>query len=157
VNGDRLILQQGSIADLDAVMGVMEDSFDPAYGEAWTGPQCTGLLPLPGVWLSLARDDGRVVGFALSRAIAGEAELLLLAVKRDAQRRGIGALLLDNFVAAARSRRAERLHLEVRDGNPAVTLYKQAGFREVGRRRNYYNGCDGQLFDALTLARTVRI
>ena len=157
MNGDRLILQQGSIADLDAVMGVMEDSFDPAYGEAWTGPQCTGLLPLPGVWLSLARDDGRVVGFALSRAIAGEAELLLLAVKRDAQRRGIGALLLDNFVAAARSRRAERLHLEVRDGNPAVTLYKQAGFREVGRRRNYYNGCDGQLFDALTLARTVRI
>ncbi|HEX8669357.1 MAG TPA: GNAT family N-acetyltransferase [Allosphingosinicella sp.] len=157
MNGDRLVLEPGTVADLNAVMGVMEDSFDPAYGEAWTGPQCSGLLPLPGVWLSLARDDGDVVGFALSRAIAGEAELLLLAVKRAAQGYGTGARLLDEFVAAARARRATRLHLEVRDGNPAVALYKRAGFREVGRRRNYYNGRDGQLFDALTLARTVRI
>ena len=44
--------------------------------------------------------------------------------------------------------------LEVRDGNPAVRLYKRTGFSEVGRRRDYYSGCDGQLFDALTLAKS---
>ena len=146
-------LEAGGLADLDAVMRVMEASFDPVYGEAWTAPQCAGLLPLPGVWLSLARVDGEVTGFALARVVAQEAELLLLAVRRDAQRSGVGAALLERFIEDARSRGAGQLHLEVRDGNPAVSISRRAGFRDVGRRRSYYSGRDGQLFDALTLAR----
>jgi ribosomal-protein-alanine N-acetyltransferase len=82
-------------------MRVMEDSFDPAYGEAWTAPQCAGLMPMPGVWLSLARDGEEVIGFALGRLIADEAELLLLAVKRSCQRRGAGAMLLNRFISIA--------------------------------------------------------
>jgi ribosomal-protein-alanine N-acetyltransferase len=146
---------EGGPADLDAVMSVMEDSFDPAYGEAWTGPQCAGLMPMPGVWLSLARDGDDVVGFSLSRVIAGEAELLLLAVKRASQGQGIGKRLLERFNVSAEARGARRLHLEVRDGNAALKLYEKAGFEEVGRRRNYYTGRDGQVYDALTLARAI--
>ncbi|HEX4736304.1 MAG TPA: ribosomal protein S18-alanine N-acetyltransferase [Allosphingosinicella sp.] len=148
-------IEPGSAADLPALMHVMEDSFDPAYGEGWTGPQCAGLLPMAGVWLNLAREEEEVVGFALSRVVAGEAELLLLAVRRDRQKHGIGQLLLNRFVDDSRGRGARQLHLEVRDGNPAVQLYKHTGFSQVGRRRNYYSGRDGQLFDALTLAKTL--
>lgn len=149
-----VVLEDGGVLDLNAVMGVMEDSFDPAYGEAWTAPQCAGLLPMPGVWLSLARRGDEVVGFALGRIVVREAELLLLAVRRGAQGAGVGRLLLDRFVESATSRGAEKLHLEVRDGNRALGLYHRAGFRELGRRRNYYNGSDGQLYDALTLGRS---
>jgi len=149
----RPMLREGGPADLEAVMAVMSDSFDPAYGEAWTARQCAGLLPMAGVWLSLAAEEDETVGFTLARVVAGEAELLLLAVRRSAQRRGVGALLLDRFIRVAQSRNAGRLHLEVRDGNHAVNLYKRAGFVEVGRRRGYYNGQDGQAYDALTLAR----
>lgn len=145
---------EGGILDLDEVMRVMADSFDPSYGEAWTAPQCAGLMPMPGVWLSLARDGEGVVGFALGRVVAEEAELLLLAVKRTSQRSGAGQLLLERFVTIARQRGATRLHLEVRDGNPAVKLYSRAGFAAVGRRKNYYTGRDGQIYDALTLAKT---
>jgi ribosomal-protein-alanine N-acetyltransferase len=147
-------LREGGTADLDAMMRVMEDSFDPAYGEAWTAPQCAGLLPMPGVWLTLARDGTEIVGFALGRAVLREAELLLLAVRRDFQRKGVGLLLLRRFAAVANARGAERLHLEVRDGNRALSLYTAAGFAEVGRRRNYYTGSDGQIYDALTLAKS---
>ncbi len=147
-------LREGGTADLDAIMRVMEDSFDPAYGEAWTAPQCAGLLPMPGVWLTLARDGAEIVGFALGRAVLREAELLLLAVRRDSQRKGVGLLLLRRFAAVANARGAERLHLEVRDGNHALRLYTAAGFAEVGRRRNYYTGSDGQIYDALTLAKS---
>ena len=149
-----VIIEEGGHADLPAVMRVMEDSFDPVFGEAWTGPQCAGLLPMSGVWLNLAREAQRIAGFALSRVVSGEAELLLLAVRRDRQRTGIGQLLLKQFMDDARQRGARQLHLEVRDGNPAVKLYSRAGFSQVGRRRNYYSGRDGQLYDALTLART---
>lgn len=146
-------IAEGNAADLGAVMRVMEDSFDPAFGEAWTAPQCAGLLPMSGVWLSLAREGDAVIGFALARVVGGEAELLLLAVGRSRQRRGVGKMLLDRFAAVAASKGAEQLHLEVREGNHAVSLYRRNGYREVGRRRNYYSGRDGQLFDALTLAK----
>ena len=145
-------LARGSARDLDAVMDVMDDGFEPAFGEAWTAPQCSGLLPVPGVWLTLARAADEVIGFALARIVADEAELLLLAVKKKWQRRGVGQALLESFRSTALGRGAERLHLEVREGNHAVRLYRKAGFSEVGRRRGYYSGRDGQVYDALTLS-----
>jgi ribosomal-protein-alanine N-acetyltransferase len=150
-------ISEGSILDLAAVMDVMETAFDPAFGEAWTAPQCAGLLPMPGVWLSLARENNEVVGFALGRVVLREAELLLLAVKREDRGRGIGQLLLDRFVDVAATRGAQDLHLEVREGNGAINLYAKTGFSEVGRRRNYYSGRDGQLYDALTLAKSITV
>jgi [ribosomal protein S18]-alanine N-acetyltransferase len=151
-----LVVAEGGLLDLEAVMGVMRDSFDPAYGEAWTAPQCAGLLPMPGVWLSLAWRGDALLGFALARIVLREAELLLLAVRRESQGFGVGGELLDRFIEVATRRGAEQLHLEVREGNHAVTLYTRAGFEEVGRRKNYYNGGDGKLYDALTLARGAR-
>ena len=154
---DGIIISEGGMADLEAVMQVMGDSFDPAYGEAWTSAQCAGLMPMPGVWLSLARTGDDVIGFALGRIVLKEAELLLLAVRQDGQRKGIGRMLLDRFILVAASRDADRLHLEVRAGNPAMNLYLKAGFAEVGRRKNYYTGSDGQIYDALTLTRASTI
>ena len=153
----EVIVEDGGLADIDDVMAVMNRSFDPCYGEAWTAPQCVGLLPMPGVWLTIARVDGHADGFAMARIVAREAELLLLAVKAEDQRRGVGQRLLDAFVARAASRGAQRLHLEVREGNHAVKLYSRSGFTQVGRRRNYYSGRDGQIYDALTLARDVPV
>ncbi|MDP8913092.1 MAG: ribosomal protein S18-alanine N-acetyltransferase [Pseudomonadota bacterium] len=150
---NAITVNEGGILDLNQVMLVMNDSFDPAYGEAWTAPQCAGLIPMPGVWLSVARDGGSTLGFALGRVVASEAELLLLAVKRSSQGAGVGRRLLQRFVEIAAARGAQRLYLEVRDGNPAIKLYRSAGFSEVGRRKNYYTGQDGQIYDALTLAR----
>lgn len=151
----EISIDAGSLLDIDAVMAVMDDSFDAAFGEAWTAPQCAGLMPMAGVWLTLARRGEETVGFALSRVVLREAELLLLAVRRDVQGSGTGRALLDAFIHSAAARGAEHLHLEVRDGNAAVKLYSAAGFSEVGRRAAYYRGRDGQVFDALTLAKTI--
>jgi ribosomal-protein-alanine N-acetyltransferase len=147
-------LAAGESADLDAVMDVMTAAFDPAYGEGWTRSQCAGILPLSGVVLMLARDErGKAQGFSLLRTIADEAELLLLAVSPGSRRRGVGTSLLDHFIEHARTNGARRLHLEVRDGNPAVAMYQAFGFKAEGRRRNYYSGHDGSQHDALTMAR----
>lgn len=154
MSGGPIILSPGREADLRAVMSVMDGSFDPSFGEAWTISQCAGLLPLPGVWLTLAREGEEVVGFALARLVADEAELLLLAVKPAGQRRGTGRILLEHFEDEAAARGAVRLHLEVREGNHALSLYEQAGFGLVGRRRDYYAGQKGDRYDALTLAKS---
>ena len=150
---EELHLIKGGSADLDAVTAVMTAAFDDRFGEAWTRSQCAGILPMPGVDLVLARDgEGDLAGFSLSRTVADEAELLLLAVAPDHRRRGIGRTLLDNFTRASRDAGASRVHLEVREGNPAVIMYRRAGFSLAGRRPKYYRGRFGGDFDALTLS-----
>ena len=150
--GRSVHLDVGTSADLDGIMEVMTTAFDSGFGEGWSRSQCAGILPLSGVVMTVARDDvGQVRGFALQRTIAGESELLLLAVHRQAQRSGIGQRLVDHFIATSRAEGATKLHLEVRDSNPATAMYHASGFRPQGRRTNYYSGSDGRLFDAVTM------
>jgi ribosomal-protein-alanine N-acetyltransferase len=150
-------LRRGDSRDLDAVMAVMDAAFGNRFGEAWTRSQCAGILPMAGVSLVVAREagDGTAIGFSLSRVVADESELLLLAVHPAHQRQGIGERLLDDFVERAQSSGVTRMHLEVRDGNPAAEMYRRAGFRPVGRRLKYYHAHDGHRFDALTLAQDI--
>ena len=144
-------LRAGGVDDLDAVMAVMSVAFEPCFGEGWTRSQCAGILPMAGVQLTLAEEAGTIVGFSLMRAVLDEAELLLVAVAPDARGRGVGKRLVAGFIDEARHRGARRLHLEVRDGNDAVLLYRGAGFETAGRRRDYYRGSDGLRYDAITL------
>ena len=151
-----VFLVPGTSQDLDAVMRVMTAAFGDSYGEAWTRSQCAGILPMAGVSLMIAREEGgEPIGFSLFRGVAEESELLLLAVLPSRHRRGIGRRLLDDFIERARTGGATRVHLEVRDGNPAIAMYRTAGFDPVGRRRNYYHARDGREFDALTFARNL--
>lgn len=149
-----VMIARGSADDLDAVMVVMNAAFGRRFGEAWTRSQLCGILPMDRVSLSLANDlrSGETLGFSLVRYVADEAELLLIAVLPVCHRKGIGRQLLEDFLERARNEGILRVHLEVRDGNPAVGMYQTAGFSAVGRRRNYYRAPDGTRFDAITLA-----
>ena len=144
-------IRPGGVDDLDEVMRIMGRAFRPCFGEGWSRSQCAGILPMSGVTLTIGEDGGDAVGFALARTVSDEAELLLIAVDPDRQGHGVGNALLQHFIASARAGGAHRLHLEVRDGNRAVDLYRASGFTPAGRRRNYYRGPDGDRHDAVTL------
>jgi ribosomal-protein-alanine N-acetyltransferase len=148
-------IESGTADHLDGVMAVMAAAFGDTFGEAWTRSQLSGILPMDGVFLMLAVERRRdsILGFSLFRTVAGESELLLIAVLPNEQRRGVGALLLDHFLDRAREDGVSRVHLEVREGNPAMAMYRSAGFSPVGRRRNYYHAANGKRYDAITLSR----
>ncbi len=147
-------LAAGGAGDLADVMRVMNSAFSPSFGEGWSQSQCAGILPLAGVRLIVARDpDGEPAGFYLERRVADEAELLLLAVDQRFQGMGLGTMLLNEFADQHREGPVTQLHLEVRDGNPAVAMYERFGFRAVGRRKDYYRGHDGIRHDAVTMIR----
>ncbi|MGB8814096.1 MAG: GNAT family N-acetyltransferase [Paracoccaceae bacterium] len=95
-------------------------------------------------------------GFVMGRVIAGEAELLTLAVAPEARRQGIGTRLVAEFLAQARLRGAEAAFLEVSaDNAAAMGIYTRAGFAPVGRRKGYYVAVDGARSDALVLSRRI--
>ncbi len=146
-------LVPGTAADIDAVDVVMRAAFEARYGEAWTPAQCLGMMTLPGVWLTLARVEDRVVGFTLTRSIADDAELLLIAVLPDRRGHGIGGTLLRGAIDGAAARGATQICLEMRSNNPATRLYLTEGFVKHGERRRYYAGRDGERFDAHTYIR----
>ena len=148
-------LTRASGEDLDDVMQVMGAAFEPSFGEAWTRAQCAGILPMSGVELTIARNEGKTVGFALTRQVADEAELLLLAVDPDRRGLGVGSALLTQFIRRGCKAGLHRLHLEVRESNRAVSLYSRHLFIVEGRRPKYYRGADGQFHDALTMARSI--
>lgn len=141
---------QADARRLDQVMKVMTAAFGDSFGEAWTRSQCAGILPMDGVTLIVADGGDELLGFALYRIVFEDAELLLLAVSPPAQGKGVGRKLLGQFIDDAKNKGASKIHLEVRDGNPATRIYEAAGFAPAGRRPNYYRGADGGQFDALT-------
>jgi [ribosomal protein S18]-alanine N-acetyltransferase len=92
----------------------------------------------------------------IGRAVAGEAELLTLAVAPQNRRRGLGARLVSRFVYQARLRSADVAFLEVAaDNAPALGLYAAAGFAQTGLRKGYYRAAGQPSVDAVILSRAL--
>jgi ribosomal-protein-alanine N-acetyltransferase len=117
----------------------------------WSAAEIAGLLSSPHVF---ALGDSR--GFLLGRAVAGESELLTLAVDPGQRRQGLGLHLVSAFLEQSKARGADSAFLEVSAANlSAIALYHRAGFAQTGQRRGYYAAPDGARIDALILARPV--
>jgi [ribosomal protein S18]-alanine N-acetyltransferase len=146
-----IAISDDGVDGLPDAMTVMTRAFDPQYGEAWTASQCTGVLSMPGAQLLIARKaDGAPLGFAMTRTVIDETELMLLAVVPEMRGRGIGRALLQHSIDSVTATGAASYFLEVRSDNPAIEFYEQVGLRQVGVRRDYYRGNDGYRRDALT-------
>ncbi|MBN8551724.1 MAG: GNAT family N-acetyltransferase [Caulobacterales bacterium] len=131
----------------EALAEVHASAFDPP----WDAATFATLLGQPGV-LALGDDDG----FILIRVVLDEAEILTLAVRPEARRRGRGRGLVASAGRLARSLGADRLYLEVaQDNGAAQALYVAGGFVEVGRRPGYYSRPTGPAVAALLLARNL--
>jgi ribosomal-protein-alanine N-acetyltransferase len=112
----------------------MADIHASAFERPWDAATFETLCGQPGV-AALGDADG----FILIRTVVDEAEILTLAIRPEARRRGTGSRLVAAAAQAAREQGAVSLHLEVADDNAAaLALYVRAGFVETGRRAGYY-------------------
>ena len=93
----------------------------------------------------VAEKAEQIVGFAVVQFVVDEASLLNIAVEPTQQKQGIGRLLLDEVLAQASAKKATTVFLEVRASNQrAIQMYQQAGFNEMGLRKNYYPSANGK-------------
>ena len=120
------------VADVAALEAVC---FSDPWSEASVASELDNPLSL---WL-VARDAAGLLGYVGSQSVPDEADMMNLAVRPDARRQGVAQALLQALEAALRENGIRSLTLEVRAGNEsAIRLYTQAGFRQAGRRKNYY-------------------
>jgi ribosomal-protein-alanine N-acetyltransferase len=142
----RAIVHAVEPGNADAILGIQAESPEIAQ---WSKSAYERLAEqnMAG-WA--AELEGAVSGFITARQAGDDIEILNFAVRHDARRRGVGGLLLNEVLDWARTARAEKIYLEVRESNHAARrFYERHGFGETGRRPRYYNG---PIEDALLLA-----
>lgn len=140
--GAAATIREATIADAPALAFLHGLAFE----RPWSVEAFEGLLGDGLVAGQIAGD-----GFILWRALAGEAEILTLAVAPAARRQGLARALLTGAVKAARAAGADAMFLEVAVSNAAaIGLYDRAGFERTGRRKGYYETA-GEREDALTM------
>jgi ribosomal-protein-alanine N-acetyltransferase len=87
----------------------------------------------------VARNQGRVVGYAGVMILGDEGHVTNIAVDPGFHRHKIGMRLMLSLVDASRERKVRSMTLEVRRANiGAQNMYKSFGFETVGVRRGYY-------------------
>jgi [ribosomal protein S18]-alanine N-acetyltransferase len=146
-----VILRPATRADGPALADVHAAAFEAP----WPADDILRFAEDRGGFALAADDDGALAGFILCRQIAGEAEVLTLAVRPAARRRGIGLALLEAALALS-APTATAMFLEVAADNPAaVALYAGAGFETVGRRAGYYGRVGRQSVDAIVMRRAL--
>ena len=122
--------------DLDQVAAIER----AAFSDPWPRRSFEELLAQSHVRAVAMDDDrGRLAGYALFSLVAGEGEILNLAVDPGVRRHGFGRRLLAAVLEAMRAAGTTAVFLEVRQSNHAAQqLYASVGFRAVALRRGYY-------------------
>jgi [ribosomal protein S18]-alanine N-acetyltransferase len=152
--GEIALVRAAGEADLDAVMEIERLCFSTPWERQAFADELA--RPWASLWLLCEVPSGRAVGFCNHWLVAGEMQILNVAVHPDHRRRGHAARLLRHILAEAQEKHVTVVSLEVRASNHAAqALYRRFGFRDVGRRPRYYadNGEDALLMD-FEVART---
>lgn len=123
------------------IQGVLDIEKQCFPGEEWTAGMfeseiSNSISVFP---VGIDEESGRVVCYFCVWLISDFAEITNIAVSPAYQRQGIGQMMLGLIEKICRENNVECINLEVKNGNmPAQQLYLKLGYKEVGRRKNYY-------------------
>jgi ribosomal-protein-alanine N-acetyltransferase len=137
-----------AVSDLDQVYAIE----NRAHSHPWSENMIRNISSRGACHYVLCHQD-KILGYYYAQHVAGEVNLLNLAVCPDFQGQGHGKALIDSFVRVCEKLGAESAWLEVRESNTnAFRLYQHNDFNEVDRRLNYYPTESGKE-DAIIMCR----
>jgi len=138
-------VEGASIRDLSKLYEIEIACFDR---EAFSRLQLASMLKSYNSIALVAKIDSEIAGFIIGvifverNQLAGH--ILTIDVSPKNRRRGIGICLLQEIEKLFRSKGVKTSTLEVREDNLAgISLYEKAGYKKVGKLRNYYGNING--------------
>ena len=134
-----MIAREWTKSDISQIAEIEKQCFS----DPWSEQAFESGMNSPFFYGILFEEGGQVCAYACEMVIFEDAEILNVAVAPSFRRRGLGEELMLALENYAKNKGAERLLLEVREGNiPARGLYEKQGFEAYGVRKNYYE--DGE-------------
>ena len=148
--GGAAVVEAASLRDARRLAQLHGESFHRGWGEG----EFETMLIERNTLVHRLRMGRKVIGFAVSRMAADEAEILSIAVAESHRGRGLSRDLLLTHLGHLAGRGVRTVFLEVEENNqPARRLYQWAGFGIVGRRERYYQQPGGEQLNALMMRR----
>jgi ribosomal-protein-alanine N-acetyltransferase len=109
----------------------------------WTEGRVSAAIADPDTNVVVVGESGAINGFGIMSYPNDDAHLLLFAVRRAHQRRGVGSAILQWLEEAARTAGARRNRVECRRDNAAArNFYCEHGYTELRLTANYYRGLE---------------
>ena len=144
-----LIVRQTIPADVNALAELEQQIFS----DPWSVTSISETVRQPHAICVTAEKSGRVAGYLFLYAVAGEGEIVRIAVANDLRRQGVGTDLMRELETICQNEKIAKLNLEVRESNvEARAFYAAHCFEENGLRRSFYdNPCE----DAILMSRVI--
>ena len=132
----------------------LADIHAASFHRGWSEDEFDRMLAERNTLVHVLRTGSKIIGFAISRIGADEAEILSIALDGDHRGRGLSRNLLLTHLGHLAGRGVRSVFLEVEENNrPARRLYERTGFAVVGRRERYYRQASGEQLNALLMRR----
>ena len=143
------VIEPATIRDAPRLAQLHGTSFHRGWGES----EFERMLAERNTLVQRLRLGRKIIGFAVSRMGADEAEILSIAIDAGHRGKGYSRNLLLTHLGHLAGYGVRSIFLEVEENNhPARRLYQWAGFAVVGRRERYYQQ-DGEQLNALLMRR----
>ena len=143
------VIEPATIRDAPRLAQLHGTSFHRGWGES----EFERMLAERDTLVQRLRLGRKIIGFAVSRMGADEAEILSIAIDAGHRGKGYSRNLLLTHLGHLAGYGVRSIFLEVEENNhPARRLYQWAGFAVVGRRERYYQQ-DGEQLNALLMRR----
>ncbi|MBQ7563216.1 MAG: tRNA (adenosine(37)-N6)-threonylcarbamoyltransferase complex dimerization subunit type 1 TsaB [Lachnospiraceae bacterium] len=124
-----------TLADVDAVCELEA----AVFSMPWKKPDFLEMVERDTMSYLVVEEDGKVIGGAGLREIAGDIELTNVAVAPEYRRKGYGRSLMEAVLLEGKRLGGTQMTLEVRKSNlSAIRLYEAAGFQTEGLRKDFY-------------------
>ena len=144
------VIEPATLRDAARLAQLHSASFHRGWGEN----EFESMLTERNTLVHRLRVGRKIIGFAVSRIAADEAEILSIAVAASHRGRGLSRNLLLTHLGHLAGRGARTVFLEVEENNqPARRLYQRAGFAIAGRRERYYRQPSGEQLNAVLMRR----
>lgn len=132
-----------SLSDLDIISDILETEFD----DFWNYNILKKELENPSNIYLCCKYNSEIIGFAGITITIDTAEINNIVIKKSKRGNGYSSILLSELIKQAQSKGCSKINLEVSSKNEiAIHLYKNFGFKQVGKRPKYYNDSDALLF-----------
>jgi [ribosomal protein S18]-alanine N-acetyltransferase len=150
---DGIAIRLATRADAAGIAAMSRDYIEFGLPWGWHEERVAAAIADPETNVAVTGSTGSIIAFGIMSYLDEDAHLLLFAVRRAHQRRGVGSAILVWLEEAARAAGAQRIRVESRRENVAArSFYNEHGYHELAIKERMYSG----VVDGVRLAKWLR-